>query len=137
MKTLLESFHFMSEQGGLMARGNFDKINFMDLIPRRMQRWKTDDEGIVTIFIPKFRNRYFGPWLTSFLKNPDFNLELDKIGSAVWCCCDGSSTVYEIAEKIKEAFGDSIEPLYDRLVPFVRQMIRGDLISCEPKPEDP
>jgi len=100
-----------------------------------MRRWNVDEKGVVTVYIPKFRGRHFGPWLTSLMKNPEFNIRLDEIGSAVWQCCDGAATVFEIGEKLKDRFGEGIEPVHDRLVVFISQMIRGDLVSCDP-PED-
>jgi len=118
-----------------MARKKLTESNFLNLNPRRIQRWEADEKGRVTVFIPKYRGRYFGPWLTSLLKNPDFSIKLDALGSAAWQYCDGAATVYEIGVRLKRQFGDQIEPLYDRLVVFIRQMIRGDLVSCDPSGE--
>ena len=35
---------------------------------------------------------------------------------------DGTRTVYEIAELVKAEFGDKAEPLYDRLVQYIRNL---------------
>jgi hypothetical protein len=120
-----------------MVRKKFNESNFLDLRPRRIRRWETDERGRVTVFIPKFRGRLFGPWLTSLLKSQDFKVKLDELGSAVWEYCDGALTVHEIGEKLRDRFGHHIEPVYDRLVVFVSQMIRGDLVTCDPAGKAP
>ena len=40
----------------------------------------------------------------------------------VWPLIDGTRTVYEIAELVKAEFGDKAEPLYDRLVQYIRNL---------------
>ncbi len=56
-------------------------------------------------------------------------VELDEYGVFVWELCDGSRTVKEIGKKLKERFGDSVEPLYERLVTFLLELYKRNLIS--------
>jgi hypothetical protein len=85
---------------------------------------------LVVVQIPRFRSRWMG-WLQRRLKKPYFQLHLDKIGSSVWLACDGESTVSDIGKRLKERFGDDIEPLWDRLALFIRQMRSGKLIELK------
>lgn len=85
---------------------------------------------LVVVQVPRFRSRWMG-WLQRRLKKPCFQLHLDKIGSTVWLACDGESTVADIGKRLKDRFGDEIEPLWDRLALFIRQMRAGKLIELK------
>jgi hypothetical protein len=106
--------------------------NLLELIPRRRVDFTTDEEGRVTLKMPRFHHplaaRFFGP----FLRSPTFDLRLDAFGSFVWGQCDGSTTVARIGERLRESFGEEVEPLYDRLGNFLRKLEREDLLQVGP-----
>lgn len=52
------------------------------------------------------------------------DLELDELSSFVWLSMDGTRNVYEIGQAVKEKFGESAEPLYERLIMFLRYLSR-------------
>ena len=57
------------------------------------------------------------------LKKPKVSqIHLDEMGNFVWPLIDGTRTVYEIAKLVKAEFGDKAEPLYDRLVQYIRNL---------------
>jgi hypothetical protein len=104
-----------------------DSQNLLDLKPVRLMEHLIEGD-LVVVQIPRFRSRWMG-WLQRRLKKPCFQLHLDKIGSTVWLACDGESTVADIGNRLKERFGEEIEPLWDRLALFIRQMRAGKLIG--------
>ena len=104
-----------------------DPRNLLELRPVRLIEHRMEGD-LVVVQIPRFRSRWMG-WLQRRLKKPCFQLHLDKIGSAVWLGCDGESTVAAIGKRLQERFGDEIEPLWDRLALFFRQMSAGKLIE--------
>jgi hypothetical protein len=106
-----------------------DPRNLLDLRPVRLLDHRVQ-EDLVVVQVPRFRSRWLG-WLQRRLKKPCFQLHLDRIGSAVWLACDGESTVGDIGKRLKERFGDEIEPLWDRLAIFMRQMRSGRLIELK------
>lgn len=57
------------------------------------------------------------------------NIFLDEYGTAVWKLCNGKATVREIGDVLKEQFGEKTEPLYPRLIEFLRTLEKTDLIS--------
>ncbi|MCP2620391.1 PqqD family protein [Candidatus Aminicenantes bacterium AC-334-E05] len=63
------------------------------------------------------------------MKKPFFRIRLDEIGSYVWELCNEENTVSEIGIKLKERFGEKIEPVYDRLIIFLKQLERGKCIK--------
>ncbi|RME01591.1 MAG: PqqD family protein [Calditrichaeota bacterium] len=104
-------------------------VNFLELVPERSLEWITSEEGHVKLLVPKYGKSSFGVWLAKQLQKPYMYIKLDAIGSAVWKACDGHSTVYEIAQKLKAEFGDDIEPIYDRLGQFFRELERSKFIK--------
>ena len=53
-------------------------------------------------------------------KTPEVsNIDLDEFGSFVWLSIDGKNTVFDIGGKVKEEFGEDVEPLYPRLIQFL------------------
>jgi hypothetical protein len=101
--------------------------NLLDLRPIRLLEHRMEEDR-VTVLIPKYRSRWMG-WLQRRLSRPYFRLHLDPVGTAVWLDCDGNRTVSDIGKRLKDKFGEDVEPLWDRLALFFRQMRKGRLIE--------
>ena len=98
------------------------EVNLLDLIPERIVEHEVGDDNLVTLLAPRFKSGILRKWLQPRLKRPFLKIKLDEIGSAVWLLCDGKRTVKDIAQPLQERFRDSIEPCYDRLGVFLRQL---------------
>lgn len=95
----------------------------LDLIPEHQVEWEIDQEGLVTIKVLKATNKLFQSFI-SFLGYDLFRkIHLDSYGSFVWMQIDGRQNFGQIAEKMKTEFGDSIEPVYERLGTYARTLI--------------
>jgi len=105
-----------------MGKHPKQEINLLDLVPERLIDFETDAAHIVTVFAPRFRNSLMKRLLEPRLKSPYFKVTLDDIGSEVWMLCDGKRNVKEIAEAARERFQERIEPCYERLGQFFRQL---------------
>ncbi len=101
--------------------------NLLDLKPLRLFEHKLDGER-ATVLVPKYRTCWM-QWLQRRLARPFWKLHLDEIGTAVWLECDGQRTVAEIGTHLKNEFGEAIEPVWERLPAFLRQMRRSELID--------
>lgn len=101
--------------------------NLLDLRPHRLFEHELEDRR-VTVLIPKYRSRWM-QWLQRRLARPYWKLHLDEIGTAVWLECDGRRTVAEIGSHLKDEFGEAVEPIWQRLPAFLRQMRSGKLIE--------
>ena len=66
-------------------------------------------------------------WL-AFLLAPS-RLRLDELGSFAWRSLDGRVTVGQLADAVRERFGDSAEPVEQRLGRFVRDLRREQLLG--------
>jgi hypothetical protein len=109
--------------------------NLLELIPHREIAYETDEEGQVILKMPRFHHPLAVRLLGPFLRSPAFDLRLDAFGSFVWVQCDGFTTVAEIGERLREEFGDQVEPLWDRLGKFLRKLEREDLLRVGPEAE--
>jgi hypothetical protein len=98
------------------------EINLLDLVPKRIIEYEVADDGIVTLFAPRFKSAFLRKWLQPRLKKPFLRVTLDEIGSAVWLLCDGGQNVKEIASQIQERFEEQIEPCYERMGLFFQQL---------------
>jgi len=105
---------------------------------RRRLKWKEAEDGRVVVLRPRFGEGRLGRWLESIFTITPYRIRLDEIGTLVWKNCDGKSSAREIAVKLREEFGDKVEPAEDRLRHFVTQMSLARMIevSTDPNPED-
>ncbi|WP_048152198.1 PqqD family protein [Palaeococcus ferrophilus] len=55
-------------------------------------------------------------------------IELDEVGAYIWELCDGRRSVEEVGKALRARFGDEVEPLYERLVVFLLDLHRRNLI---------
>ena len=104
-------------------------VNLLDLIPVRVLTHKENENGTITIFKPKFRNRFMLKYVAPRIKNPEFKVNLDEYGSFVWKHIDGKLTVEQIGDKLKENFKDDVEPVYERLSSFIHSLVQYKFIE--------
>lgn len=118
-----------------MRKKNTPAVNLLDLKPlRNLLHWETGENGLIVLLVPKFQNRYLVKWLMPRLAKPNFRVKLDAYGSFVWSQCDGNTTVAEMAERMREKFGEKAEPLYDRIARFLQRLEREDFLRLNAKP---
>ena len=95
-------------------------VNLLDLIPVKNVDWEKKEDGTVSLKLPKTRSRLFKAIIEKLGKKPHFKVHLDEFGSFVWERCDGMHRVDQIGVHLKTKFGNTVEPVYDRLGAFVR-----------------
>ncbi len=104
--------------------------NYLDYVPicAPEYQWKTDKKGIVVITV---ENKGFYNWLAQkFFKRPRFSqISLDEYGSFVWQQMDGKRSIYEIAQLVKEKYGEKSEPLYERISKYFQILYRNHFIG--------
>jgi len=84
-----------------------------------------DESGIVTLWQPQ--DHKIQKLLRRLkLKIPEFTtLTLDEYGSFVIKQIDGANTIEVIGIHLKEKFGSSVEPLYERLIPYMDYLAKN------------
>lgn len=96
--------------------------NLLELIPVRNTAWFKTDDGKATLVVPRFRSR-FGRKFCKLIKKPlGIHIKLDEFGSTVWLLCNGKNTVKTIGKVLRHKYGSEIEPVYERIGKFLRQL---------------
>jgi hypothetical protein len=106
-------------------------VNLYELKPRQKRSFEELEDGAVAVLVPRYGNNVVGRLLKRVLNERPVRVRLEDVGASVWRLCDGDRTVLEIGEKLQSEYGDRIEPLYDRLELFLKQMHRAGLIDLE------
>ena len=95
--------------------------NLLDFIPVRNEKipFSTDENGKVTLEIEN--KGLFNKIAQKLFKKPKISfIHLDDMGSFIWPLMDGQRDILKIGELVKEHFGESAEPLYERLCKYVK-----------------
>jgi hypothetical protein len=103
--------------------------NLFGLKPVQKRSSEDRTDGTVDVLIPRYGDNPVGRLLKKVMSERPVRIHLDDIGTSVWRLCDGSRTVHEIGESLHIQFGDRIEPVYDRLETFLKQMKKADIIE--------
>ncbi len=105
------------------------KINVLDLTPVRRAEWEERGARVIVIRpLPTTR----GPrgMLDRLLHEMSAKrLRLDEVGSFAWLQLDGQRTVGQVAELLREQFGDAVEPAEERVGKLVQVLYREELVG--------
>lgn len=104
--------------------------NFLLYIPKLRHETYEVKKDIVKLIIKhdKLVER-FARWLVR--KPSTSDVEFDRVGSKVWLLIDGEKSIYDIGQGLINEFGKSCEPVYDRLIMYLRYLNRKGWISFE------
>ncbi len=97
--------------------------NFLEYIFQKNPslKWEIDENGAVTLF--QENKGLFNFIAQKLFKKPRIsNIHMEDMGSFIWSFIDGKMSVYEIGQQVSRHFGDSAEPLYERLSVFMKQL---------------
>lgn len=96
--------------------------NYLDLIPERADiAWSQDEDGIVVLEVEN--TGVFNRLAQKFFNRPRYTkVHMEKYGSALWPFVDGKRSVLDLAQLLKEEFGEEVEPLYPRIVKYIQIM---------------
>lgn len=106
--------------------------NYLNFIPIKNPdiSWSKDTSGMIVLEVS--RKGFFDKIAQKFFKAPaKSNIKLDKQGSFIWNCIDDKKSVYHIAQDVKNHFGKSADPLYDRLVAFINILDDNKFINLK------
>lgn len=105
-----------------MAKRTMESKNYLDYIPSHTGlKYETDTDGTVTLFVEN--KGLFNKIAQLLFKKPKTSqIHLEYMGSFIWPLIDGKRTIYDIALLVKEQYGDKAEPLYNRLVQYMRNL---------------
>ena len=103
--------------------------NTLELTPIKMYSDEKNEEDLITVIVPKFKNKYAVKFLSPKLKSDHFKIKLDKFGSAVWEDINGKTKVEMIIKNVKNKFGDDLPNEEERITKFIFQLYTQGFIS--------
>ncbi len=113
-----------------------NKKNFLDFIPvvSNKNTWEIN-EGKVTINMK--HTGFYNRLAQKIFHTPEISrIDLDEYGSFIWQQIDGKNSVGEIADILKNKFGNDAEPLYDRIVKYMQILYNNKFIAYAQKGSD-
>lgn len=104
--------------------------NFLLYIPKKKHsNWQIDKGRVKLIFYHDKPAEKFIRALMKKSRNSD--VTFDDIGSTTWNLINGQNTVYDIGKELLKIYGEACEPVYDRLIMYIRYLNRRNWISFE------
>jgi len=96
----------------------------------RNLKWQENETGLVVVFKPCLGQSSTGKKIAAIFTFDDYRIRLDRMGSAVWKLCDGSTSLDRILTHLAESFPDEDrKALEERLVAFLHRMNRSRMVT--------
>jgi hypothetical protein len=102
--------------------------NAMDLIPIRRCQYESEEDGKITVLIPKFRNEKVAHFMLG-RKARFIKIHLDDSGSAVWLEMDGIKDLRAISDSLKTRFGEDFAQPEQRINKFISRLYEERYIT--------
>lgn len=103
--------------------------NTLEMTPFKIYSDEKNEDELVTVIIPKFKNKIAVKLISPRLKSDHFKIKLDKFGSAVWEKINGKSKIDKIIKDVKVKFGDELQDEEERITKFIFQLYSQGFIS--------
>lgn len=103
--------------------------NTLELTPIKIYTDEKINDDVVTVIIPKFKNKFAVKYISPKLKSDHFKIQFDKFGSAVWKNIDGTNKVEKIIFSMQEKFEDELPEAENRIIKFIFQLYSQGFIS--------
>jgi len=113
----------------LKRRKFLKSANTLELHPIKCYSELIDDEGIVSVLIPKIKNETLRNFASRYVKNMFMKVKLDKYGSEVWKKIDGGKNVDLIIQEIKNQLSDELIDAENRIINFIFILYQQDFIT--------
>lgn len=111
------------------------QINYLSLVPVGVVKEFTEENGRITLLIPKFKHPFFQRFFIPKHKSPHFRIHLDELGSLVWKQIDGKKNVEQICSGLAGSINpDSIPDegqLESRVTKFLTELYKNRFVKLE------
>ena len=109
--------------------------NFLEFIPEVNEKIEFYEKNDL-VYLKKKHNHIFDKIAQKMFFTPkESNIKLESYGSDVFRMIDGKANIIEIGNKLKEQYGDEVEPLYERLSQFIQILYNNDIVKLKKKSE--
>jgi hypothetical protein len=104
-------------------------INYLELTPVRNYDHVIEENGLVSVFVPKFDIKWIDTVMSRIVKSRFFKAKLDEFGTATWLEMDGNKSVQLISSHLSQKFGEKINPADERLTKFLTELYKYNFIT--------
>jgi len=104
-------------------------INFLELTPVRNYEHEIENNGLISVFVPKFDIKWLDRILSGIIKSRFFKAKLDEFGTETWLEIDGVKSVQMISNQLSKKFGEKINPVDERLTKFLAELYKYNFIT--------
>jgi len=104
-------------------------INFLELTPVRNYEHEIENNGLISVFVPKFDIKWLDRILSRIIKSRFFKAKLDEFGTETWLEIDGVKSVQMISSQLSKKFGEKINPVDERLTKFLAELYKYNFIT--------
>jgi hypothetical protein len=104
-------------------------INYLELTPVRNYDHVIEENGLVSVFVPKFDIKWIDTMMSRIIKSRFFKAKLDEFGTATWLEMDGYKSVQLISSHLSQKFGEKINPVDERLTKFLTELYKYNFIT--------
>ncbi|MEI6576850.1 MAG: PqqD family peptide modification chaperone [Bacteroidota bacterium] len=105
-----------------------EPINYLSLTPQRILGSETNETGLVSLHVPRFKSQFWGRFFSSGASQKPILLKLDEIGSASWQLIDGKNTVADMIQSLEIQFGERVHPADERVTKFLSNLYKDKFI---------
>lgn len=101
------------------------------MVPYHVVKNFTEENGLITLNLPKFKSPVFTKWLVPNGKSPYIHIKFDKTGSQVWKQINGINNIQKICDRIREdSSGDlDLNYLEERAAKFITELYKSRFIK--------
>lgn len=110
-------------------KNKFANANYLDLVPSKEYGHVIEENGLVSVLIPRFTNPFLVATVGRLLKSPNVKVKFDTFGTELWLEIDNKKSVGKIIENLKSKFGEDIEPAYERVTSFLTKIYKYKFIT--------
>ena len=93
------------------------------------------EKGKVVVLVPEPQSKLV-EWFMPKKNKTNMRVKLDILGSFVWDYCDGTMTVQDIANKMKQEYGTIAEPVDVRVSRYIQRLHSHRFIDVGLKNEE-
>ena len=106
------------------------ELDFLTVRPRRLLEWREED-GRCVLLRPRLGSGRLARWVASLGGDAYYRIRLDEVGTLIWKSCNGRTSLADIVIRMRDRFGDGVEPADQRLARFVRTMLKGKMLELD------
>lgn len=104
--------------------------NILEMVPFHVIKTFTENEGLITLHLPKFKKAFFSKWLIPKGKSETINIKFDKNGSLVWKHIDGKKNIQQICDAIRALPAEEeVSNLEERSAKFITELYKSRFIN--------